>query len=972
LLASLFLSLSGISHAQVTTNITPSGGLGTTLNGGVPACTSNCTITGGTRPGNGPNLFHSFGNFSVGDGHTANFLNRDINNNPGPLTTNILSRVTGGATSNIFGTIQTTDFGNANLFLINPAGVVFGPSASLDIGGSFHVSTADYVRLFDGTNSANFYASPASDGLANSVLSSAPPVDFGFLTPAAFGFTRSTPAAITIDNSFLSVPAGQTLSVVGGDITVTGGTLNAPGGPINLTSVAGAGEVTTDTAEPAAGMALGTITLDQNTLSTVGDFSFGDGSGGAVSIRGGQLVATGATITTSAAEGSGGSGGAVAVSVSDSASLTDVAILTNSISAGGAGAVSITADNGLTATNAFIDSSAVSALGDSGPVTLTSNGPLSMTDSTILTFSDGSGNAGPVSLTGDLLLSNVLIATGAFFGGNAGSVTLTGLPNVSLVNGFGINADVVGDGTTASRPGAVTLTAADGTVTLSGLSIFESFISTTASDTLADGSSVKITGATVNLLNGAIDVFTSNDVVTPSSGGDIEIRGEDVSLTQFQLRSGNVGTPQSIGTGGRIRFLDAENIRLTASDVSTNSTSGGGAGAIEFHTQALKMSELASVSSVTFGSGPSGTITVIGAENVTLESGSLVTTETVAQGPAGNILFETQQLTISGGGLVLSSALPLSTGNAGSVTVQGQAGAGTYASAVLIDGSSSGIFTNTQGTGAGGNLTLNAKTVTLQNSGTLSAATSGTAASATGGTIAVGATQVQLNGATITASSSGPANAGNIAVTATDSLVMQNGSISTQTALSDGGNITIHAGRLVQLTDSRITTSVQGGLGNGGNITIDPQFVILQNSQIIANAFGGNGGNILIVAGLFLADSTSTVSASSTFGLSGTVNIQATVTNLSESLSPLSGEFAQAAELLRARCAARFSQSSLVLAGRDGVPSEPGGRMPSPLFVEGPRLAHPAMSMNVPSLQVGRVWSESAVSPAALDTGCAS
>ena len=70
---------------------------------------------GGTRPGGGPNLFHSFGDFSVGGGDIANFLN-----DSGLQTSNILGRVTGGNISNIFGTIQTTGFGNANLFLMNP------------------------------------------------------------------------------------------------------------------------------------------------------------------------------------------------------------------------------------------------------------------------------------------------------------------------------------------------------------------------------------------------------------------------------------------------------------------------------------------------------------------------------------------------------------------------------------------------------------------------------------------------------------------------------------------------------------------------------------------------------------------------------------------------------------------------------------------------------------------------------------
>jgi large exoprotein involved in heme utilization and adhesion len=77
----------------------------------LPSGQSITNITGGTRPGNGPNLFHSFGQFNVPTNNIANFLNET-----GLPTTNILGRVTGGNISNIFGTIQTTGFGNANLF----------------------------------------------------------------------------------------------------------------------------------------------------------------------------------------------------------------------------------------------------------------------------------------------------------------------------------------------------------------------------------------------------------------------------------------------------------------------------------------------------------------------------------------------------------------------------------------------------------------------------------------------------------------------------------------------------------------------------------------------------------------------------------------------------------------------------------------------------------------------------------------
>ena len=137
---SLFLAISwAFSLAQAETPITPSG-LHTTVSAPIllPSGQTQFDITGGTRPGGGANLFHSFGDFNAPNNNIANFLN-----DSGLATSNILGRVTGGNVSNIFGTIQTTGFGNANLFLMNPAGFCLAHShgqrgggvASLHVGG---------------------------------------------------------------------------------------------------------------------------------------------------------------------------------------------------------------------------------------------------------------------------------------------------------------------------------------------------------------------------------------------------------------------------------------------------------------------------------------------------------------------------------------------------------------------------------------------------------------------------------------------------------------------------------------------------------------------------------------------------------------------------------------------------------------------------------------------------------------------
>jgi large exoprotein involved in heme utilization and adhesion len=236
------------------------------------------------------------------------------------------------------------------------------------------------------------------------------------------------------------------------------------------------------------------------------------------------------------------------------------------------------------------------------------------------------------------------------------------------------------------------------------------------------------------------------------------------------------------------------------------------------------------------------------------------------------------------------------------VTVQGLA---SPAQSVLIDGQASGIVTETNGTGAGGQISVTANSVTLQ------------------------------NGAHISASSTGPGNTGNITITSGNQFTMNNASVTTEATQSGGGaiKITTNPSGTVQLTDSTITASVLDGTGGGGSVDIDPQFVILQNSKILANSVFGPGGNISITTNLLLPDSASVISASSQFGQQGTIVIQSPVSPASGKIVPLGQKPLVATALLSQRCAALAggSISSFTVAGRDSLPAEPGGWVSSPL-----------------------------------------
>ncbi|ULA69745.1 MAG: Hemeaggact domain-containing protein [Nitrospira sp.] len=225
-------SAGSIAYAQSTNIVaTPSGpgGLGTTL--GTSGNTTN--ITGGTRPGSGPNLFHSFNQFSVGAGDVAAFVN------PGGVS-NVISRVIGGSPSNINGTVQAL---NANLFFINPSGIVFGPSAHLNVSGSAYFSTAQQLRLSDG---GIFTASTTLLGL-DSTLSASSPAAFGFLGQGPYG-------SIILSSSSTVLQTGAVLGLMGGGIQINGSKISAQRVILGSTSSGGEMSVQPTVGNPFSGV----------------------------------------------------------------------------------------------------------------------------------------------------------------------------------------------------------------------------------------------------------------------------------------------------------------------------------------------------------------------------------------------------------------------------------------------------------------------------------------------------------------------------------------------------------------------------------------------------------------------------------------------------------------------------------------------------------------------------------------------
>jgi hypothetical protein len=236
------------------------------------------------------------------------------------------------------------------------------------------------------------------------------------------------------------------------------------------------------------------------------------------------------------------------------------------------------------------------------------------------------------------------------------------------------------------------------------------------------------------------------------------------------------------------------------------------------------------------------------------------------------------------------------------------------------------------------------------------------------GNIDLTASTMSLKDSTVTTESLGLRNAGDIRINqnaAGNDFEMQNSSINTSAGLSDGGNIDINFENMFRMTDSVITSSV----GNpqktdtlGGNITIDPNNVILQNSQIIAQAFAGTGGNITITSGVFLADPSSLVDASSQLGVSGAVDIRSPVSNISGVIGRLPESVLASQALLRAACAARLAESrvsSFVERGRDHIPVGPEGFLATPYVPPSePSMQMSSAQMSDIAVQVRRLMGD--------------
>lgn len=710
--------------------------------------------------------------------------------------------------------------------------------------------------------------------------------------------------------------------------------------------------------------------------------NLGSGTSGNLEINAGSILLTpvdGTGVNTNRTtgllvQGSTRDGGKISINA-DSLSILDGArIDTIASGAGHGGDVEITAGRVLiSGTNtispavpSMINSQSTSqyTTGGSGNIKIIA-GSFELADSgTVTVQTSGRGNAGTISIEADSILirgqyyggyTTINASTGS--SGNAGDILLDAT-TIELLDG----AKILSGTTGAGRGGNVTISA--DRLELSSNNLIWSALSSSSSGT-GSGGTIHIEARDLRLgQRSTIDTSSSGS----GNGGAVEIVSDHLSMVGSTIQAGISG----IGTAGNVNITAGTIDMHTASSIAASTTGAGNGGSINISAETMTIGD-SSLQSTSSGGGSAGQITV--GSRILALSNSEIGVSSSGAANAGAIHISADQLTLSDdskikadnvdgqGGDILIRALQqavLSSGSGISSWSRGAGNAGSILlSAPMLVISDSYITGNTVYRGSGGRIELNVTDLNMEASAAITSVAFGTGKGGSiqiradgtfsmtgpessviassfgageGGKIDIHAQNVRLDQSEILAVAYGSGDAGNIRITSADSVFLRDSAISTSAWRADGGNIDIQAGNMIRLINGNISASVGGGPQTvGGNISIDPQYVILGNSRIVANAYEGHGGNVRIVSNIFLADPYSTVDASSALGIDGTVDIQAPIRIVSGLLSPLSQEFVNATALLREPCMARLKggkYSSFIVGGRDALPLEPGGPLP--------------------------------------------
>ncbi|MBD2536601.1 filamentous hemagglutinin N-terminal domain-containing protein [Nostoc flagelliforme FACHB-838] len=505
----------------------------------------------------GTNLFHSFEQFSVLKGSTAYF------NNAANIQ-NIISRVTGRSISNIDGIIKANP--TANLFLINPNGIIFGPNASLQIGGSFVASTASSLNFADGIKFS------ATEPQTTPLLTVSVPVGLQFgATAATIGNQSQAKANDTAVG--LQVLPNKTLAFVGGDILLEGGNLTAKGGRIELGSVADNSVVSLNSTDQGWFLGYEGVNNFQNIKLIRRDNirSYIDASGeggGDIQVQGKNVQVTGtggSSIFTNASNMQ--LRGNLTITASDSVELIGgIPLRVGSMNGGVAGNLTITTGRLIVKDGAQVLVDNSNSVSDSVP-------QLTVNASDSVELSGGS-----IGASNSFRSSGLFTAT--YGVGNAGNITIN-TPRLNIQGGAQVSTKSDGRSLNGvfypatGKGGNLTVNASE-FIKLSGISANGSTPSSLSASTNASGSAGDLNlftgqliirdGALVTVSSQPRDIIYAEGAINLGQAGDINVTVRSILLDEGKLTSNS-----ELGKGGNIT-LNVRDLLLMRreSQISTN------------------------------------------------------------------------------------------------------------------------------------------------------------------------------------------------------------------------------------------------------------------------------------------------------------------------------------------------------------------------------------------------------------------
>ncbi len=869
-------------------------------------------INGGTQAGR--NLFHSFQEFSVPTGFTASFNNAaDIQN--------IFGRVTGGSVSNIDGLIKANP--TANLFLINPNGIIFGKNASLNIGGSFVASTASSLKFADGTQFS------ATAPQTAPLLTVSVPIGLQYGGNAAGIQNQSRATNSSSELVGLQVKPGRTLALVGGEVGLDGGILNAQGGRVEIAGVAGPGAVGLFVDGNGLRLSFPDVVARANVyLDNRAEVNVRASGGGSIAINALNLNLTqGSKLEAGIASGLGlgdtkagnieiNSTGNVSLNGEGSGAYNQV----ESNAIGNAGNINVTAGS-LFVTNGGELNTSTLGQGNAGNVNVYARDTVSFVGESPNNRSSrvysrvektGVGQGGDIYIkTGSLSVSDGAFLSAITLGiGDAGNVTIDARDTVRF-DGAGPPTDnffpsgaytqIIGDAkghggnvniTTGSlfvTNGAQLITSTRGQGNAGNVNVY-------ARDT------VSFVGESPNNISSR--AYTRVEKTGVGQGGDIYIKtgsllvSDGAFLSTDTIGQGNAGNV-TIDARDTVSFVGAgppaNDFFPSGAYTQSYNNARGQAGDIYISTGSLWVTGGAFLSARTLGIGDAGNVTINARDQVSFDgvgrsgiypylgSGAYSQVEVTGVGQAGDIYISTGSLKVTGGAYLSAGILGI--GDAGNVTINARDqvsfdGVGT-------NGISSGAygqprFLNIEGQGGSVNITTGSLSVT--NGASLSSSTFG---QGNAGSVNINARdQVSFDGVGTNGIHSGAhsrvekdagGNGGSVNIT-TGSLSVTNGADLIVSSLGQGGagDLIINARNTIRL-DNQSRIGATTIVGNKGNISLRSQNLVLRRgSNITTNATGtATGGNITIDTDILLALENSDITANANVAKGGQVRIDA-------------------------------------------------------------------------------------------------